>query len=263
VNPKIRKLYIESLEKKINKKILYEKEADEKLAKKLKSSKTIIRTNEWTTPIDSFVDSILPKTLGCPKELVVFAELIRLKKGMVIPLLLVQRLFGDKKPIAPPDFLIIKGNKEMFGIEVGYEKEGQSREFTIKTSIPTFAVDLKNNMHNRCPKCGENILYCDAVISAYANGTLEQELQTRGGKFYCKDCPKFNNGRCKFSNYYGRASGKSFNKSFLVSDKDRHYHASCVTGSSYLFRGKKRSILASHIDEFFAQNPEIQGIESL
>ncbi len=27
-------------------------------------------------------------------------------------------------------------------------KELQSREFSIRTSIPTFAVDLKNNMHN-------------------------------------------------------------------------------------------------------------------
>ena len=40
----------------------------------------------------------------------VFAELIRHKIGIIIPLLLIQRIFGDRNPIAPPDFLILKKN---------------------------------------------------------------------------------------------------------------------------------------------------------
>ena len=45
--------------------------------------------------IDMFIDSLLPKTLGAPKELVVFAELIRLKIGIYYSLLLIQRIFGN------------------------------------------------------------------------------------------------------------------------------------------------------------------------
>lgn len=233
VNPTIRKQYIQKLEAEIDNNILYEKDGDERIAKDLRKSNSVIWGQGWNKDIDSFVDSILPKTLGCPKELIVFSELIRTKKGIVIPLLLIQRMFGGKNSIAPPDFLIIKNNKEIFGIEVGYEKEGQSREFSIPTSIPTFAVDLKNNMHNRCPRCGENILYCDPVINAYTEGTLMQEVETRGGKFYCNTCPLFLQGHCKFSNYYGKAIGKAFNNSPLESSKDRHYHAICVNELHY------------------------------
>jgi len=98
VNPEIRRLYIEKLEEEIDLEILYEKEGDEQLANDLKDSEAVIWTDEWNTSIDLFIDSILPKTLGCPKELIVFSELIRLKKGIVIPLLLLQRIFGDKNP---------------------------------------------------------------------------------------------------------------------------------------------------------------------
>ncbi len=262
VNPQIRKLYIEKLEEKIDHEILYEKAGDNEIANELKENEVLIWTSAWTSQIDSFVDSILPKTLGCPKELIVFAELIRLKKGNIIPLLLIQRIFGDKNPIAPPDFLIAKENKEMYGIEVGYAKEGQSREFSIRTSIPTFAVDLKNNMHNRCPKCGENILYCDPVIEAYSNGTLNDKLN-ENGKYTYKGCEHFNEGQCKFSNYYGRVNGTSFNGNTLDVNKNRHYHVNCVSSDTYTFRRQENSIYEDHIDKFFAQIPEIEGIGNI
>jgi len=150
VNPELRRIYIEKLEERIPSEYLCEKEDDEELAATIKESDVKIWQEEWTSAIDDFVDSLLPKTLGAPKELVVFAEFIRLQIGILIPLLLIQRIFGKKNPIAPPDFLILQSNKEIYGIEVGYKKELQSREFSIRTSIPTFAVDLKNNMHNRC-----------------------------------------------------------------------------------------------------------------
>lgn len=163
VNPDIRRRYLQKLEEEIDPAILYEKEGDQDLANELKESDVVIWQEGWDR-YDAFIDSILPKTLGAPKELVVFLELIRLNTGLVIPLLLIQRLFGGGKTIAPPDFLYLKRNREIFGVEVGYAKEGQSREFSLRTSIPTFAVDLANHMHNRCPKCGENLLYCDTVI---------------------------------------------------------------------------------------------------
>jgi hypothetical protein len=254
VQPDIRKLYIEKLEEEIDLKILYEKDDDSELARNLKNSKTVLNDGNWKQ-FDSLVDSILPKTLGCPKELVVFAELLRVKKGIIIPLLLIQRLFGNRNPIAPPDFLLAKGNKEIFGIEVGYAKEGQSREFSIQTSIPTFAVDLKNNMHNRCPKCGEIILYCDKVIESFSEGTLTSKL-------ICKDCQNFDNGNCIFSNYYGKWKGTEFNGN-SSEQKERHYHAKCVKDDTYDYRQQSVRINDKHLEEFFAQIPQIQGLENL
>lgn len=262
IDPGIRRAYIEKLEDRIPLDQLYEKEGDQETADNLKESEVVIWTDDWSTDIDLFVDSILPKTLGCPKELIVFAELIRLKKGIIIPLLLIQRIFGERDPIAPPDFLIIKANKEIYGIEVGYAKEGQSREFSIRTSIPTFAVDLKNNMHNRCPKCGENILYCDPVIEAYSNGTLDEEIENRGGKFYCNGCPNFNNGQCRFSNYYGAVIATRFNGEPCPT-QSRHYHSNCVLNDHYTHYGNERIIGEHHLDDLFAQIPEIDGITSL
>lgn len=264
INPQLRKSYIEKLEATIPEEILYEKQGDKELAQELKDSDIKIWQEGWKK-YDYFIDSILPKTLGAPKELVVFAELIRHKIGIIIPLLLIQRIFGDKNPIAPPDFLILKKNKEIFGIEVGYEKEDQSREFTIRTSIPTFAIDLQNNMHNRCPKCGENILYCDVVINHYSEGTIDDIKTERNAikKVYCSECPLFNNGNCKFSNYYGRVEGVDFINRPLEAKKDRHYHTRCVKDNDYPFNKIRKNIFISHKEDFFAQIPEIEGIANL
>jgi hypothetical protein len=261
IDSNIRTLYINELEKNIPLAILYEKVGDQNLAHSLKSNPIKIGQQGWSTAIDSFIDSILPKTLGNPKELVVFTELIRMKKGIIIPLLLIQRTFGIKDPIAPPDFLIIKPNKDIFGIEVGYAKEGQSREFALQTSIPTMAVDLKNNMHNRCPKCGGMILYCEPVIDFFVDGTLHQKLGQSCGKFLCKSCLQFNSGNCVFSNYYGYANINDFTGKPLKQG-NYHFHAACVLGDSFLYYNKPKPI-SSLLDTFFAQIPEIQGLESL
>ncbi|MDO9540899.1 MAG: hypothetical protein Q7J98_01070 [Kiritimatiellia bacterium] len=264
INPTIRKHYIEKLEERIDPTILYEKEGDQELAKELKGSNVVIWQADWQR-YDLFVDSLLPKTLGAPKELVVFLELIRLNKGLVIPLLLIQRLFGDGKAIAPPDFLLLKKNREIFGIELGYAKEGQSREFSVRTSIPTFGIDLANHLHNRCPKCGENILYCDTVIKKYSDGTLWSALG-QDGRFRCgADCPNFNGRFCAFANYYGKYKGPCFYGAQKPEDdkKDMHYHASCVADGVYDYRGRERNIFEHHLADFFAQIPRIEGVDSL
>lgn len=261
VNSTLRTLYINELEKKIPLKLLYEKAEDQKVANLLKSNNVKIGQSAWSTEIDLFIDSILPKTLGNPKELIVFAELIRMKKGIIIPLLLIQRTFGIKDPIAPPDFLIIKPNKDIFGIEVGYAKEGQSREFSLRTSIPTMGIDLKNNMHNRCPKCGELILYCEPVINSFVDETLSNRLDSKSKKFLCNTCPQFYSGKCKFSNYFGFASINDFAGKPLKKG-NYHFHASCVLSNTFPFYKKPKPI-SSLINDFFAQIPEIQGLESL
>lgn len=260
VNRKIRREYIKKLEENIDTELLYEKSGDKELAKELQKSDSVLNDSDWKK-YDSFIDSILPKTLGCPKELIVFIELLRIKKGIVIPLLLIQRLFGDRNPIVPPDFLLAKSNKEIYGIEVGYAKEKQIREFSIRTSIPTFAVDLENNMHNRCPKCGEMILYCDPVIEAYSNGVLDEELDSNSKRFLCNECSDFNNGNCRFSNYYGKWKGTEFNGN-ESEQKSRHYHSSCVKDDSYDYRNSEVQIINKE-NEFFAQIPKIQGLENI
>jgi len=260
VNSEIRRKYVQKLEDRINLEILYEKDSDAELANELKQSETVLYDDEWPK-FDLFVDSILPKTLGCPKELIVFVELLRLKKGIIVPLLLLQKVFGARNPISPPDFLVAKPNKEIYGIEVGYAKEKQSREFSIRTSIPTFAVDLENNMHNRCLKCGEIILYCDPVIEAYSNGVLDTKLEEKTKKFLCRDCPNFDNGNCRFSNYYGKWKGTEFNGK-MSEQKLRHYHAKCVKEDYYDYRNDE-IVINSHMSEFFAQIPKIQGLENI
>lgn len=261
VNSVIRTLYINELEKTIPLDLLYEKEGDQNVANILKGNNVKIGESEWTSEIDLFVDSILPKTLGNPKELIVFADLIRMKKGIIIPLLLIQRTFGINEPIAPPDFLIIKPNKDIFGIEVGYAKEGQSREFSLRTSIPTMGVDLKNNMHNRCPKCGEMILYCEPMISDFVEKTIDQKIDPISKKYLCNACPKFNDGKCKFSNYYGSASINDFTGKPLKKG-NYHFHASCVLSDTFPYYNNPKQI-SSLSNQFFAQIPEIQGLESL
>jgi hypothetical protein len=77
VNSKLRRIYIEKLEKYLEQDLLYEKPGDSNLANRLKKSQAVIKDEDWE-PYDTFVDSLLPKTLGCPKELIVFAELLRL-----------------------------------------------------------------------------------------------------------------------------------------------------------------------------------------
>lgn len=255
VNNSLRKCYISNLlECKIPKDILFEKKDDYELAKELLNTDTKLNDKNWKR-YDAFIDSILPKTLGCPKELVVFAELIRMKVGIILPLLLVQRLFNERNPIAPPDFLLLKNNKEIYGIEVGYNKEGQSREFSLRTSIPTFAVDLEENMHNRCPVCGEFILYCDRFIENYSNGC--------NVALKCEQCPDFDNGNCLYSTYYGKYSGYNYNGEKIDEKKCMHYHTKCVKDGYYSYRNRQKNILEEHRQDFYAQFPVIQGIASI
>ncbi len=255
VNNALRQCCIKNLMKcNIPDDILFEKENDKELAEELLKSTTRLNDDNWKR-YDAFIDSILPKTLGCPKELVVFAELIRLKIGIILPLLLVQRLFNDKEPIAPPDFLLLKNNRDIYGIEVGYNKEGQSREFSLRTSIPTFAVDLEENMHNRCPVCGEFILYCDKFIEKYSSGFNDLHIK-------CSNCDNFDNGNCKYSIYYGKYHGFDYN-GVDISEKKMHYHTNCVKDKYYISKNKQINILEKHRDDFYAQVPRIQGLDAI
>lgn len=263
VDPEVRTLYIESLEAKIDPVILYEKDGDRDLAAELKQSQVVYSVQDWDR-FDALVDSLLPKTLGTPKELVVFLELIRLNIGLVVPMLLTQRLFGDGDAIAPPDFLLLRKNKEIFGIELGYSKEGQSREFSIRTSIPTFGVDLSDHLHNRCPKCGKFILYCPSVIRWYSEEVLHSKLN-KDMKVHCsyKGAGALET-ICESAVYYGKYNGNCYYGEQKPGDAEKflHYHAKCVVGDSYFYRNRPKNI-SDHVDEFYCQIPRIEGIEKI
>jgi hypothetical protein len=86
-------------------------------------------------------------------------------------------------------------------------------------------------------------------------------LDETTGKYLCSSCLNFNNGNCKFSNYYGKWKGTEFNNK-VSEQKILHYHARCVKDDSYDFR-RKNAYIRDHSEEFFAQLPVIQGLENL
>lgn len=132
-------------------------------------------------------------------------------------------------------------------------------------------MDLIDNQFNRCPICGENILYCDVVIDFYASNELENKINDqnkeigRGRKriksYSCLNCENFKNGKCIFSNYYGIVKGKDFIDRSL-SKKSRHYHTKCVV-QRIKQSNKKKNFLNDNLSNFFAQIPKIIGLENL
>lgn len=118
-------------------------------------------------------------------------------------------------------------------------------------------------MHNRCHKCGENILYCDKVIEKYADGSLKDVLD-EDGEFKCReDCLITDNGVCQYANYYGWYKGHCFYGEQKKGDDKQamHYHARCVYNGVYKYYGNEKKIWDNHRDKFFAQIPRIEGID--
>jgi hypothetical protein len=111
-------------------------------------------------------------------------------------------------------------------------------------------------MHNRCPKCGEFILYCDKVIEKYCNDEFSKKKDK--SRLPCKNCKDLKEGECPYSIYYG----KVYNVQEKSNMDDRHYHAKCVLNDKYKYRNRFIDIKDERKD-FFAQVPHIVGIERL
>ena len=79
----------------------------------------------------------------------------------------------------------------------------------------------------------------------------------------CNECDRFNNGDYIYSTYYGKYIGNNYNGERINEKKSMHYHTKCVKNGYYLYRNTQRNILSTHINEFYAQVPKIQGIESI
>lgn len=160
------------------------------------------------------MDSLLPKSRGLTIEFLIYLYLINRRFGFVIPLLLHQRLITKSKSIAPPDFLVLKDDGRIFGIEVGSFKEGQNTNFVTTTSIPIVTAELDHDQPFRCPECQQWITYCDHVVETYSEGKWTQK------PFLCGDCKYFNKGKCEDIIFYGELTELEKGR--------RRYHYRCV-----------------------------------
>ena len=160
------------------------------------------------------MDSLLPKSRGLAIEFLIYLYLIHRRFGFVIPLLLHQRLITKGKSIAPPDFLVLKNDGRIFGIEVGSLKEGQNTNFVTTTSVPTVTAELDHDQPFRCPQCQQWITYCDQIIETYSEGV------STPNPFKCEGCKYFNKGKCQDIIFFGKVSE--------LEKGQRRYHYRCV-----------------------------------
>jgi DNA methylase len=143
------------------------------------------------------MDAVLPKSRGLAIEFLIYLYLIHRRFGFVVPLLLHQRLITSTGAIAPPDFLVLKNDGRVFGVEVGYWKEGQSNEFVTATSLPTISAELDHDQPFRCPKCQQWITYCNQVIESYSRGISSPN------PLVCSECKYFDGCKCPDIIFFG------------------------------------------------------------
>jgi len=179
------------------------------------------------------MDSYLPKSRGLAIEFLIYLYLIHRRFGFVIPLLLHQRLITEGGSIAPPDFLVLKHDGRIFGIEVGFKKEGQSTEFVTTTSIPTVAAELDQDQPFRCPQCQQWITYCDEVIENYSGGV------STPNPFKCGDCKCFGEGKCQDIIFFGEVPE--------LAEGQRRYHYRCVAEKEIVKKLSAQNRLKEHL----------------
>ncbi|MBN2020713.1 MAG: hypothetical protein JW749_10880 [Sedimentisphaerales bacterium] len=213
VDPKLRKGLLNAL---LSHRIpnFFEDDEQKTKIKQLKAYNGPIIWDKKGTEFYKIMDSILPKSRGLAIEFLIYLYLIHCRFGFVIPLLLHQRLITKGGLIAPPDFLVLKNDGRIFGIEVGSLKEGQNTNFITTTSIPTITAELDNDQPFRCPKCQQWITYCDQVIKTYSEGI------SKPNPFKCKNCKYFNKGRCQDIIFFGKIP--------KLTKGNRRYHYRCV-----------------------------------
>ena len=215
--------------------------------------------------LDRYFDSLLPKTAGgLWHELLTYIFLLRNNLGYIIPLVLSQRLISLNDNLIPPDFLIITYDKRIYGVEVGTGKEKQLGLFSLKTAIPTAALDTKNSRtSDRCPICKKWILFCPYVIENYSN--LNRKIDEIEVKCLNK-CDKFNReeiirGKCPYTKYK-RARAKTYEHRNHQYANGKHYHYQCVLNN--LPDDKKNQIIEAE-DEvaLITHYPYYEGLEGL
>lgn len=203
----------------------------------------------WGQEGDEFykmMDAVLPKSLGLAIEFLIYLYLVHRRFGFVVPLLLHQRLITKKEGIAPPDFLVLKRDGRVFGVEVGYWKEDQSTKFVTATSLPTISAELDEDQPFRCPKCKQWITYCDQVIETYAQGI------STPNPLVCSECKYFKGGKCPDIIFFGKVPE--------VINARRRYHYRCVAKEKSVKRLAAEDKLNDHLRAWF---PTVSKIDAL
>lgn len=181
---------------------------------------------------DEYSDSLLPKLPhGLWRELIVYIQLLRIDAGYILPLLLNQRIIAKNDFLKPPDFLIIKEDGELIGVEVGAGKETQSSNFSTKIKCQMVTA-VNTNIPPRCPICGKWVLFCEKVIEDFSN--LENPLYNIYDDIRCAhDCNIYSyeqvlKGECPYVKYRGKIDKSTQPKQKIKFDSDYHYHYSCI-----------------------------------
>jgi len=168
-------------------------------------------------PLYRTMDSLLPKSLGASIELIVYVHLLHRRIGYVVPLLFVQRLFNGMENIAPPDYLLLREDGNVFGIEVGpgtgrfgpaKAKVQQVNVFAQETALPVLTAEVPHLY--RCETCHEWITFCDHVIERAAQGEIQIE------RISAMDCPLSAEHMCERSVYFGETKSEG--------SKRRHHY---------------------------------------
>ena len=179
------------------------------------------------------MDSVLPRTPGIIYELVVYVHLLIRRLGYSVPLLIIQRLFRGQETLAPPDYLLLRPDGNVIGIEVGggmgqfsltQGKIDQVNHFTQDTCIPVITATVPHVY--RCDTCGEWITYCDSVIERTAQGDFDSESMS------ALECPQFGEHPCEHTVYYGRLE---------PGGNARRHHYSHVLENEYVQRRALRT----------------------
>lgn len=181
---------------------------------------------------DNYTDSLLPKLPhGLWRELIVYIQLLRINAGFILPLLLNQRIVSKNDYLKPPDFLIIKENGDLIGVEVGAGKETQVSNFSVKMKCQMVTAH-NSNIPPRCPICGKWILFCDKVIEEFSD--LDNPLLYIYDDIRCAhDCNIYSyeqvlSGECPYVKYRGKINSTTKHKQNIKFATAYHYHYSCI-----------------------------------
>lgn len=247
-----RQAFLESL-RAANLEHFFASEKEQELYAELEAYEATITVRE-PRPLYKVMDSLLPRSLGTVNELLVYVYLLNRRIGYVVPLLVLQRLFGRGENIAPPDFLLIRSGGDIFGIEVGEGigrfsltrgKFEQVNRFSQDTSIPILTTTAPHLY--RCETCEEWITFCEEAISKTSQGeTIQEDIS-------CPSCPHYDEGGCPDITYYGQIE---------VRGKRRRRHYRHHRDDDYLQSRSLRSpeIAARKLIQYL---PVVRGLERL
>jgi len=195
-----------------------------------------LSSEEVLKRFDKYADSLIPKLPhGLWRELIVYIQLLRINAGYILPLLLNQRIISKNDFLKPPDFLIIREDGSLVGVEVGSGKEEQSSNFSAKMKCQMITAQ-NSNIPPRCPICGKWILFCDKVIEDFSD--LDNPLLYKYDDVRCAhDCESYSYeqvlaGECPYIKYRGKINSDLNPKQRINFKSYYHYHYSCILNTS-------------------------------